>query len=157
MELSPLIIILSFILNSIFYFLYYEIIYNFSPIHALLSISIFSFLFVFLGYDKENINTIRTIYLIIFIFIFINLLIFLEILELNFCGLNRYTRRNIVQRERKESFALEKYGRDSNDSKFQSIRYTLRDSVRDSTEGGKSIEIDENYLLKFNNDEEEKE
>lgn len=113
-ELNALIIIVSFILNSLFYFLYYEIIYFISPNHTLLGISIFTFFYVALEYDKEVESSIVILYSILFIFIFFNLLIYLEIIELNFWGLNKYTRRNIITRERTESMKLEDFNRISN-------------------------------------------
>ena len=97
-----------------FYFLYYEIIYFISPNHTLLAISIFTFFYVALEYDKEVESSIVILYSILFIFIFFNLLIYLEIIELNFWGLNKYTRRNIITRERTESMKLEDFNRISN-------------------------------------------
>ena len=144
-ELNFLIISVSFILNSLFYFLYYKIIYNFTPVHALLSISIFTFLYIILEYDSNERETIVTIYCIIFIFIFIFLLVFLEIIELNFWGLSKYTRRNILKRERKESVVLEELTRDSNVSEMINERESVRDSCL-----GRSIEIDKDYLLNIN-------
>ena len=68
------------------------------------------------------------LYCIVFYFIqFIALMIHLEILELNFCGLNKYTKRNIIYR-----------GQDD-------ILAEGRDSVMD---GEGVIDIDKNYYIK---------
>ena len=42
------------------------------------------------------------ILIIIYIFIIISFFILVEIIELNFCGLNKYTRRNIMKRQQEE-------------------------------------------------------
>jgi len=54
---------------------------------------------------SEGINSInRWLIIIIFIFQIIFLLFFLEILEYNFCSLNRNTKKSIMKREKNQSF-----------------------------------------------------
>ena len=52
--------------------------------------------------DNEGVN--RWIILVISIFQIISLLFYLEILEYNFCSLNKNTKKNIMDREKKETF-----------------------------------------------------
>ena len=71
-------------------------------------------------------HTKESLYCIpIFIFQFLVLMIHLEILELNFIGLNKYTKRNIELRGLIDSFA----------------------EGRDSTAGTDKIDINKDYLI----------
>ena len=54
--------------------------------------------------EKES--NYKYLSIILFVFEFISLLIFLEIIELNFLNLNKNTKRNIEKREKKESLLL---------------------------------------------------
>ena len=58
--------------------------------------------------QKFQISTLDTFIINVFISVInaILILIFNEILELNFCGLNNYIRKNIIIREKKEIFHL---------------------------------------------------
>ena len=100
-----IIIIVSFIFISLFYFCYYRIIQLFSPNYILFSYSIVCFI-----ENLENIYVLEIYYIIayfiLFIFIIFNFLVYLELLELNFCNLNKNTRRNIMSRERTESMSF---------------------------------------------------
>ena len=83
-------VILVFVLHTLMSPLAILILYHFGPNFVL---TIFQFSRV-----VQNLTTIKVnqIYVIIFFILqFISLLIHLEIIELNFCGLNKYTKRNI--------------------------------------------------------------
>ena len=94
-------IIISFICCSIFYIFFYKIIYHFSPVHILIFYIMSEFLLNLLTLFEEGLLIGFTL-IIIYIFIIISFLIFVEIIELNFCGLNKYTRRNIMKRQQEE-------------------------------------------------------
>ena len=83
-------VILVFVLHTLMSPLAILILYHFGPNFVL---TIFQFSRV-----VQNLTTIKVnqLYVIIFFILqFISLLIHLEIIELNFCGLNKYTKRNI--------------------------------------------------------------
>ena len=92
-----LILILVMISNN---YLFYYIIDKLSPVNSIISICI-SLIFLFLFLRVNNILDI--IRLIIFIFSIISCLIYLEIIELNFCDLDYNLKKNIIKRERKEN------------------------------------------------------
>ena len=106
------------------------IIYNFTPNFILI-------IFQLSGITKKLIETpTDKLYCIIFYIIqFIALMIHLEILELNFCGLNKYTKRNIELRG-------------DDDLYFHG---------RDSSLGNVTIDINDDYLIETNNNIEMKE
>ena len=90
------------------------VINKFSEMHflsAMMIADIFSFLlycFERFYIESFNISTKNTFFLNIFIYIINTLLMLVlnEILELNFCGLNLYLRKNIIIREEKEFYGL---------------------------------------------------
>jgi hypothetical protein len=92
------------------------VINKFSEMHflsAMMIADIFSFLlycFERFYIESFNISTKNTFFLNIFIYIINTLLMLVlnEILELNFCGLNLYLRKNIIIREEKEFYGLTK-------------------------------------------------
>ena len=109
-------IIFSFITNSIVFLFFYKCLQECTPNHILLAFTVCRYLpNLKESFSEEE----KTLYLIIysssFIIIFLCVLIFLEIMELNFCKLSYNTRRNILKRERIEE---KKSGKDSsiNDS-----------------------------------------
>ena len=107
-------VILVFVLHTLMSPLAILILYHFGPNFVL---TIFQFSRV-----VQNLTTIKVnqIYVIIFFILqFISLLIHLEIIELNFCGLNKYAKRNIEIRgiddldlERKDTIVDLKIGID---------------------------------------------
>ena len=85
--------------------------YNFTPDYVLISVALSKFVNVLLD-DSNN-----KYYFIIFALLqFICLLFYLEIIELNFCGLNKNTRRNIQNRGEDDFF-----GRLESDSQRSSL------------------------------------
>ena len=96
-------IIFSFIVNSIDFFWYFKILKEFSPFHVNLCYIVCRYLpNLEDSYNNNNKTLLLIIFSIFFIIVFFCFLVFLEIMELNFCNLNFYTRRNILQREQKE-------------------------------------------------------
>lgn len=99
-----IVIILSFFFISLFFLLYYKSLKDFTPNHILLTFIIYIFFSNVLSFFEQEDNKIYLVMLsFIFIIIFICFLVYLEIMELNFCELNKYTRRNIIKREEEEN------------------------------------------------------
>lgn len=93
-----------FISSFITYFIYYKIIYKLGPIHAYISDFIgliISDEILQIGKSKrENINFQDLIIMIVFV---ISLLIYSEIIQLNFCSLNENTKKMVRERAIKDS------------------------------------------------------
>lgn len=94
-------IVFSFFCCSIFYIFYYQIIFHFSPLHILIYYITAEFILNF-NIILDNETIIILILILIYILSIFSFLIFLEIIELKFCGLNKNTRRNIIKREQDE-------------------------------------------------------
>ena len=94
--------LLSIICYIIIYIIFYLIIFNYTIIHAFIFNIIFDLceilIFFGLNYDAQIPA------LIIFFLVLINYTIYIEILELSCCGLNKNTRRNILKRIKEEEF-----------------------------------------------------
>ena len=96
---SILITIISLVFETIYMFFYYKIMYYFTPIHILFIFYINIMIENIIKASERNTNTFEWIILIISIlFSIIGLSIYLELIELNFCNLNEYTKRNISKR-----------------------------------------------------------
>ena len=94
--------ILNFILNFVLNLLRSLTILYFTPDYILISFTISRII---------NIVVERKAYvcLVLFVLQFITLMFYLEIFELNLCGLNKNTKRNIAAREQKEMLLQEDY------------------------------------------------
>ena len=99
------------ILYIIFYCCYYLIIDKFTIIHGVIMEIITLFSNILIKRLKEQEIYIIVIFAILYIFIIIGLFIYIEIIELKFCGLNKNTRRNILDREKKDR----KYSEEENE------------------------------------------
>ena len=106
--------VLKSLLNSLSFFTRYLIMNDFTLFHIIV-------VFIFIGIVTNFLDlTLDFIYyeLIIMIITFSIEIFFLfvlfEIIELNFCGLNRNLRRNITNRSRKESNLFDYYELDNN-------------------------------------------
>ena len=99
------------ILYIIFYCCYYLIIDKFTIIHGVIMEIITLFSNILIKRLKEQEIYRIVIFAILYIFIIIGLFIFIEIIELKFCGLNKNTRRNILDREKKDR----KYSEEENE------------------------------------------
>ena len=91
-----------FFITMIFQFIYFLLriltLVYFTPTHLLICLSLSKFLVALLEKD----SSIKFYSIIPFVFQFFSLMIFLEIIELNFCGLNENTKRNITLREEED-------------------------------------------------------
>lgn len=124
----------SISLLFIWFWIYYKILFEFSAIHSLL----IDLLLIPLKKAYEMSGSPSGINILIFfislIFLFMSILIYLEIIVFNFCGLNENTRENILMRE-----------------KFQNIK---DESEKESKGRESRIEISKGYLIDpeyFNN------
>ena len=86
-------IILSLVIHIILCPLTILVIFYYSPNFILIIFQISTIVYNLIQYTKESLYCIP-----LFVVQFLILLIHLEILELNFCGLNKYTKRNIELR-----------------------------------------------------------
>lgn len=141
---NKIILFVSFILNSFYYVCYFKILNHFSPIHYLFCYATFLFITNFDDVISSDNIIYIIIYCIFFIIIAINLLVYLEILELNFCNLNKYTRRNIMAREVLEIMDIESVIEDKEEEEENDGGDKKRDS---------KIEIDENFFIYTNDDD----
>ena len=73
------------------------IVNDFTICHIFLYFLVYAFYNTAKNYNKID-GTIFIIEIILFIFEFLNLLVFLEIIELKFCGLNKNLKSNIEER-----------------------------------------------------------
>ena len=93
-DVPPGIIVGKFLINVIFNFFLSTFtiltLYNFTPDYVLISVSLSKFVNFLIDYQSD-----RYYFIIFFILQFFCLLLYLEIIELNFCKLNKNTRRNI--------------------------------------------------------------
>ena len=91
-------LITKFIINMIFQFLYFLLriltLANFTPTHLLICLSVSKFIVALI----QAKSAIQYVSIIPFVFQFFCLMVYLEIIELNFWGLNKNTKRNIHQR-----------------------------------------------------------
>ena len=94
-----LLILLNLLINLSTYYLFYKIIEKLGPIHAFMSGAIGYALVIILVEILNFTDLYKIIWLIILILSF---MIYLEILELNFCGMNHNLKRIIIQRNDKE-------------------------------------------------------
>ena len=97
-----------FIINMIFQFSYFLLriltLVYFTPTHLLICLSLSKFIAVLINHD----DSIKYLSIIPFLFQFFSLMINLEIIELNFCGLNKNTKRNIQKRVQEEMLNQER-------------------------------------------------
>ena len=91
-------VIISYFLKMLFTLLILE---YFSLNHVLISHLIFRILFTFYQYVTDS-EKLKLLFLIPAVFLIFSLLLYLEILEFNFCNLNKNTKRNIMLREEEE-------------------------------------------------------
>ena len=92
-------LIISFICDCIFFFFYYNIFNLCTTSHTLFCFYTYVSIYCVKDGKKNNLKTGGWILMSIAIFfIFIGQFIFLEIIELNFCDLSKFTRNNISER-----------------------------------------------------------
>ena len=145
-EVDVGIIIGKFLLNIILNFILYTFsaltLYNFTPDHILISMQLSKFCGVLMGNFNDR------YYFIIFVALqFFSLLIYLEIIELNFCNLNKNTRRNVQIRG-----AIDYLGQEESDSANSSLVEIIPGYVVNQARDDKKIEMvekneDEKFLI----------
>ena len=131
-EIHPGLIVARQLLYMILYFINASLailnIYYFNPNFILISFHMPKFLQILI--DKEP----NQYYCLIFFFLqFFSLLIYLEIIELNFCNLNKNTKRNI---------------------NLRGIREISKDTISDTSSLTEQIEINNDYYIDTNENKE---
>ena len=111
-------------------------VYYFSQIHTFASYIIIKMFYLLLNKDAEY----KYFSLILFVFQFLGLLIFLEIIELNFWKLNKNTKRNVGRRESEDFVGLFNFQENSSNE-------------RESIEGYYLEKEMENFSLEDNGDD----
>ena len=101
------------------------IIYYYNPNYILISFQVSKIIQVLIDEDKEKFYC-----LFFFILQFLCLMIYLEILELNFCGLNKNTKRNI---------------------EFRGLEDLTQGSINERSSSVSFVEINNDYLIDSNN------
>ena len=92
-------LIISFICDCIFFFFYYNIFNLCTTSHTLFPFFIYVSIYCIKDGQKHNLSSIGWVLMTIGIFlIFFGQFVFLEIIELNFCNLSKFTRNNIAER-----------------------------------------------------------
>ena len=95
LDLTPIfILIFSFIVAFFYHFINYKIIFELNPFYFYIFDDISFFIFILM----DKVLSIQSIAIII---ILISLLIYIEIIELNFCDLNYNTKKKIMERASK--------------------------------------------------------
>ena len=92
--------LLSIICYIIIYIIFYLIIYNYSIIHAFIINIIFDLSDILLSFNLNHEE--QKLALFAFFVVLLNYAIYIEIIELSCCGLNKNTRRNILKRIKEE-------------------------------------------------------
>ena len=101
-----------------------------------LIIGIINLIFDLINNNIENIGiSISILDIIILFFYILGSLVYLEFIELNFCGLNVYTRRNIKIRSESETiFPLEDYNTEINDYNETNENYGNNENDKEDDE-----------------------
>ena len=132
--------LLNYILNFIINLLRYLTIYYLTPEYILISFTISRIFNIVIKTKKYEC-------LALFAFQFICLLLYLEIIELNFCGLNKNTRRNISERSASEFSDIDRISEASDielDKDYE-FNETLFNEQKDNRNSKPVIEMKETY------------
>ena len=121
--------ILFFVFRFLYYFFYYLILFKFDAQHIV-------FLDLILIGILDNKTNNKILFYISFIISIISGLIYVEILELNFCNLSKNIKKNIDQRALKETYLLAK---NKNDSTSREESYSESESFFDESFYSKKI------------------
>jgi hypothetical protein len=134
-NVEPEIIIGKFLINIIFNFFLSTFtiltLFNFTPDYVLISVSLSKFVNFLIDYQSD-----RYYFIIFFILQFFCLLLYLEIIELNFCKLNKNTRRNIKIRGDEDLS-----GKNESDSQRESLVEVSPGYLLDNGNKGDIIEM----------------
>ncbi len=127
LELLPI-----FVCYTIHVTIFYLLIYNFTVAHAVVIDTIKISIQEIYIYEIKN-KTLLLIFIILMIFGIFILFIYLEIIELKFCGLDKDIRKNILQREEM-------------DIKMSRLQIEMEMDKEDN-----EIDIGSGYIFEFNN------
>ena len=124
--------LLIFVCYTIHITIFYLLIYNFTVAHAVVIDTIKISIQEIYIYEIKN-KTLLLIFIILMIFGIFILFIYLEIIELKFCGLDKDIRKNILQREEM-------------DIKMSRLQIEMEMDKEDN-----EIDIGSGYIFEFNN------
>ena len=124
--------LLIFVCYTIHITIFYLLIYNFTVAHAVVIDTIKISIQEIYIYEIKN-KTLLLIFIILMIFGIFILFIYLEIIELKFCGLDKDIRKNILQREEM-------------DIKMSRLQIEMETDKEDN-----EIDIGSGYIFEFNN------
>ena len=151
-------IIISFIINSISFLFLYKCLQEFTPNHVLLTFILCRYISNLKdSYEGEYKLVYLILYGAFFVICFICILIFLEILELNFCNLNENTRRNILKRGKKEEkkLGVNHSINDSDNNNSNTNNSKSNNSNSNNSNTRESRIQDKEYLYNYSNDSKE--
>ena len=111
------------IIRLAYYSTIFKVIGVFSQYHPLLLSGLASVIINFINFDKSSNIILSILSLILVIVGFIIILIFVEIIELNFCGLSYMTKKNIKIRARLDSVLV--YNEDDNETTIHYEDYSI--------------------------------
>lgn len=124
----------------------------FTPYHSMIILILGRLILTFEKFF-DGIELYDIIYIILLIFIFFGLLVYIEIIELNFCGIQKYTKDNIEKRGDMDTLLADK-----NSSRNSSIitlgeenDFNNNKNVNNENDNSNSEDIDINYLSDNNN------
>ena len=124
------------VMNFSYVTLLFKVIDIFSPFYLHLSIIISEFIFFFINLENYNIYQ-KIFYILSILFCSFMILIFIEIVELNFCGLSYMTKKNIEFRARLDCIM----NRNNNDDEDETI------DLKDYTIDNRQIPNRSSYVL----------
>ena len=127
------------VMNFSYVTLLFKVIDIFSPFYLHLSIIISEFIFFFINLENYNIYQ-KIFYILSILFCSFMILIFIEIVELNFCGLSYMTKKNIEFRARLDCI-MNRNNNDNNDDEDETI------DLKDYTIDNRQIPNRSSYVL----------
>ena len=135
--------IISIILNCIYYYFYYKILYFFTPSHMILPIFIDIIIIDIENAVDENEGILHWITIVIVTCIILfGFFICLEIIELNFCNLNRNLRNKIADRGNKQL--------KEDLLSIENILDNKEEDLDKKDDGGIELEFGDGYLVTLN-------
>ena len=135
-------IICSIFLDCFFFFFYYYIFNLLTTSHIIFNCSIYLMMLNVVEAKDNNLSLRGWLFLsLAFIFVFIGIFIYLEIIELNFCNLNKNTRRKIAERARESK--IERLFSEE----FPEIELSKKIDNKQEENNEKGIEIAPGYII----------
>ena len=120
---KEILILISWLFVNFLYLAFlFKIIDIFSPFHLHLSLIISDFIIFFINFKSYNTNQ-KIFYFLSILFCSFMIFVFIEIIELNFCGLSKMTKKNIELRAQLDCLLYN--NNDDDDEEIDLKDYTL--------------------------------